>query len=504
MTPQNLGYGDVLARNGLLYAERTALSGAAARCTHRELWQRSQAMAQVLAGHHIGPGDRFAVLSNNRFEVFELLGAAALLGAIVVFLNIRSSPGEIAAIVADIEPRLLVTEPEHDALLQELPPDLPCYSLAIETTRLHARAEFMEPRSSASLTSVSASAPLIAIPTAAVDSRPRLALLSQRAVITQAFQLAYTWQLGPEDRHLCVLPLFHMAGLGLAIAAQVAGGASVIMPRFVPVEAVRLIDANQVSFFASFSPMLGAILEEARPDQLASLRVVTGLESPEVIQRFEARCRNARFWSGYGQTETGGMITLAPAQEHPGSAGHLLPLVAVRIEDTSGQIASPDQIGEILVRSPSVFDRYWNRPGETTHAARGGWHHTGDLGRLDTDGYLWFVGRSPDKLLIKSGGENIYPAEVEQALLSHPAVAQAVVFGVTDSRWGEAVRAVCVLAADASATADELAAHAGLRIARFKRPRDIVFVDALPLLADGSPDRQAIRRIYGDNSEVTQ
>jgi len=498
MTPHDLTYGDVLARNGLLYAERTALRDTARHCTHYEVLQRSRALALALAGHRVGPGDRLALLSNNRAEVMELLGAAALLGAIVVFLNIRSSPGEIAGIVADIGPRLLVAEPEHEHLLQEIPVELPCYSLAMATARLRAWTEFAGTHASISWPSVSASIPLIAIPTAAVDGRPRLALLSHRAIIAQAFQLAYTWQLGPADRHLCILPLFHMAGLGLAIAAQIVGGASVIMPRFDPVEAVRLIDADRISFFASFSPMLGAILEAAViPNQLASLRAVTGLESPDVIQRFELLCRNARFWSGYGQTETGGLITLAPAQERPGSSGRSLPLVAVRIEDAQGQRIAPEQTGEILVRSPGVFDRYWNRPGETAHVARGGWHHTGDLGRLDADGYLWFEGRSADKLLIKSGGENIYPAEVEQALLSHPAVAQAVVFGVADSRWGEAVRAVCVLAVDATATADELTAHVGMLIARFKRPRDILFVDVLPLLADGSPDRQAIWRDYG-------
>lgn len=498
MKPNDFTYADLLARNGLQRGHALAVRCGTEQRSYADLWQRSHVIARKLSACQVGVGDRIGLLSGNRTEVLELLGAAALVGAIVMCLNTRSSAAEISSIIADTRPRLLLSEPEQEPLLKQIDAELPCYAITGTAGRL---LPWPTPTSEDTYPiwkPLSASHPLVAIPTAAVDGRPRLALLSHRALITQGIQLSSTWKLSTTDRHLCVLPLFHTAGLSLAIAAQVAGAANVIMPRFDATEAVRLIYEEQVSFFASFSPMLGAILDAAKDaDELTSLRAVCGLESPDTIFRFESYCPKARFWTGYGQTETSGMISLAPAQERPGSAGLALPTIAIRIELASGDVASTDQSGEILVRGPCVFEQYWNRPNDTAHTARNGWHHTGDSGRLDADGYLWFEGSLPEKRLIKSGGENIYPAEVEGALCSHPAVAQAVVFGVTDERWGEAVRAICLIKQGATVTADELDAHVSTRIARFKRPRDIVFADMLPHMPDGSLDRDAIQHKYG-------
>jgi acyl-CoA synthetase (AMP-forming)/AMP-acid ligase II len=496
---QALLYADLLARNALLHGTAPALIGCFGgfdTVTHQALHTQCQAQAAALASQGVVCGDRIAVLASNAPQTLALLGAAAQLGAIVVLLNTRSSAAEIAALVADAAPRLLFSEPAHEALLAALPPDLPCHALNNASARLPAWPLPSVPAVSACpAPGLDDAAAWVAIPTAAVDGRPRLALLSQASLLHQALQLAHAWSLSAEDRHLALLPLFHMAGLGLALAVQCVGGASVLMPRFDAREAVRAIDTEGVSCFASFAPLLSSILDAAQAagSPLASLRHVTGLEPLEVATRLEAHQAKARFWAAYGQTETGGLICLAPATQVPGSAGRPLPQVALRIDSPQPTQAS----GEILVRGPCVFNGYWQRPAETAHAARDGWHHTGDLGRLDERGVLWFQGRAPEKALIKSGGENIYPAEVEQALQAHPAVRAAVVLGVPDARWGEAVRAVCLLHAGQSVAAETLADFVVARIARFKRPRDVVFVDALPTRPDGAWDRAAIAALHG-------
>jgi len=154
--------------------------------------------------------------------------------------------------------------------------------------------------------------------------------------------------------------------------------------------------------------------------------------------------------------------------------------------------------GEIVVRGPMVFRGYWRCVEDTAFTLRNGCHHTGDLGRFDADGYLWYAGRSPAKELVKPGGENVYPAEVERALLEHPAVAQAVVFGVPDARWGEAVKAVCVLRPGQALAAEALIEFVGQRIARYKKPRQVVFVTALPQAAAGGVDRAAVKASHGE------
>jgi long-chain acyl-CoA synthetase len=161
------------------------------------------------------------------------------------------------------------------------------------------------------------------------------------------------------------------------------------------------------------------------------------------------------------------------------------------------ETVAPGEVGEIAVKGPMVFKEYWNLPEDTAHAFRGGWHHTGDMGRFDEDGFLWYEGRKPDKELIKPGGENVYPAEVEAAILEHDAVAQTVVFGVPDPKWKEGIKAVCLLEPGQSLTAEELIKFVGSRIASYKKPQYVEFVKELPLGKDDSIDRAKVKALYG-------
>jgi acyl-CoA synthetase (AMP-forming)/AMP-acid ligase II len=241
--------------------------------------------------------------------------------------------------------------------------------------------------------------------------------------------------------------------------------------------------------------MLGAVLDscERQGGRLRHLRVVSGVESLETIQRLQSMLPHARFWSAYGQTETSGTISLSPFDQRPGSAGRPMPLCSVGIVNEVGETVGPGTVGEIMVRGPGVSRGYWPLGDTWSPADHDSWHRTGDLGSLDQDGYLWFRGRSEAKDLIKTGGENVYPAEVERVLKSHPALADAAVLGVPDRTWGEAVKAVCVLRPGASVTTDEIIDYVASRLARFKRPKVVEFIDQVPRTASGRLDKSALQ-----------
>jgi len=227
-------------------------------------------------------------------------------------------------------------------------------------------------------------------------------------------QLMLTWQLTPNDRNLVVLPLFHITALMMLLCIAQAGGQNIVLPKFDADSTLRAIETHKITLLGEFPPMLKTVLDksEEQHSDLSSLRHVGGVEIPETIERLQS-CTCANFWPGYGQSETHGLVSIGTFSEKPGSAGKTSLMAEIEIVDDYERTLSTGKMGEIVVRGPLVFDGYWNLDGETEHTFRDGWHHTGDLGRFDEDGYLWYSGRTPAKELIKPGGENVYPAEVE-------------------------------------------------------------------------------------------
>jgi acyl-CoA synthetase (AMP-forming)/AMP-acid ligase II len=497
---------DVLMRNARIFRDRTALLRDGRRVTHGEYLERVQRLAAGLAVAGIVPGDRIAALSQNNPEFFELYGAAAWLGAILVPINWRLSADEIAYVVRDAAPKVIVAGAEYQATiiaaLGSLPSPARCYALGAPTAPFRAFTELLTDATIAPAADLAADSGFVMIHTAAVGGQPRGALLSHGGLLAASAQLLRSWDLGPTDVNLGMLPLFHITGAGLFLAVQQAGGATVILPKFDPEAAVRHIAEDRVTVFATFPPMLAALVDQAerKAHSLATVRAVAGLDAPDTIERFETAASAATFWIGYGQTEVSGFATLAPFRDRPGSAGWPAFLTRVSVVDDLDHELPVGQTGEIVVRGPTVFRGYWNRDEDNAFSFRNGWHHTGDLGRFDEVGALWYAGRSPAKELIKPGGENVYPAEVEKALLEHPAVREAVVIGVPDAQWGEAVKAVCVYAPGAPPTAAELIEFVGARIARYKKPKHVTFVEALPRTAAGAVDRQKVKEAHGEPS----
>ena len=499
---RDLTWFDVLRRNAEQAPERVAFICEDERITHGAALGRAERLAAGLAARGVGAGDRVAIIAQNCLEIMDALGAAARLGAILLPVNWRLGTDEVAAILADGAPSLVIADRESLPLLEAARANLPqatgWYVFGEAEVpfqpydKLLAEAALQEPE-------VSSDAPLLIIHTAAIEGKARGAVLSHANLLAHDLQLAAAWGLGPDDVALGILPLFHISGLGLVMALVQAGGASAIMRRFEPEAAARAIEAERVTVLCEFAPILGQILDAAETSgaSLATLRAAWGLDSPETIARFEAACPGAAFWSGYGQSETSAYVSFSPHRERPGTAGRPAPLARLAILDEEDRPAPPGTVGEIALRGPLVFQGYWNMPEETAWTFRNGWHHTGDMGRFDEAGYLVYAGRSPAKELIKTGGENVYPAEVERALREHEAVAEAVVIGVPDARWGEAIKAICEMRPGAPVEAEALIAFVGERIARYKRPKSIVFVEALPRGGDGKPDRVKIKAEHG-------
>ena len=489
---------DILVRNAGCFPDRCAVvTETGDTLAFGGLRERVDSLATGLAEAGLAKGDRVLVIAQNSVAYFELYFACARQGIVAYPLNWRLSADEVARSCERARPRALVID---EAYHEVLPGD----GAGLDEVSLRAQFDG-EPRAgwigldrlragggTVSRPEVAADDAFAIIPTAAVDVIPRGAVLTHANVVTSNLQTAAAMELTPADGNLLALPLFHIAALGSALAVMQAGGQNVVMPRFDPGEAVRLIDSHGLTFISDFPPVLVSILDQAKDQgsSLASLRIVNGLDAPDTIERLHAET-GADFWSGFGQTETTGWVTLQRFRDRPGAAGVPGPVCRVRVVDDYDRDVPTGTPGEILARGPTVFQGYFDQPEVNEHTFRGGWHHTGDVGRFDADGYLHYVKRKPEKELIKPGGENVYPAEVETTIMELAEASAVCVFGVPDRKWGEGIMAVVETAGGLSA--EQVVEHVGARIARFKRPQHVAFTASLPRDESGAVDREAVK-----------
>ncbi len=469
--------------------------------THAQFRANVDRLAAGLAEQGLQPGDRVAILAQNSPAYLELIAACARNRAIAYPINWRLTAHEVREVLALAEAQLLVVGEGHLPQLEETDPErLPARFWLGDAPPEGFRplADLYRDPDGVRFPDIQPADPCVVISTAAVAGVPRGALLTHANFVWAGYQLIAALGLTAQDRHLAALPFFHITGLGLSLAVMQAGGANVVLPRFDPALAVQMINRHTVTLLADFPPVLSMLLDARQQAgaSLDSLRYVLGLDAPDVIQRLYAETQ-ARFWTGFGQSETSGLVTLQPVDEKPGAAGRPLPVVRLRCVDEDGNDVPAGQPGEIAVQGPLVFAGYWRDPDATAFTFRHGWHHTGDLGKLDEAGYLYYVGRKPEKELIKSGGENVYPEEVERVLRELPEVAAVCVIGVPDPKWGEAVKAVIELAPGANLTEEQVVEAVVARIASYKKPRQVAFVAALPRTEEGKVDRAAVKKKWG-------
>ncbi len=503
MALRDLTFYDIIVENSRNYSKHIAWyeSDTDKEYTFEDVKRHVDVLAKFLIDQGVAKGDRVCVLSKNCYEYFLLYGACSAIGAILLPINWRLSEPEMVFNINDCIPKICIVSPEYETTVKnnidKLKSVEKCICIGNSSVGFDSFPDLTKPVEFEPY-DVKSGDGLVIIHTAAVEGRPRGALLSQENMLISSIHFCYHCNLNQYDVHLNLLPLFHVGGLSMAMSSFHAGAMNVNISKFDAELCARLIQDKKVTFMFDFSPILSSIMDRAKEKgyDISSLKKVIGLENKETIERYE-RELGGKFYVMYGQTETSCLASLSPYDERPGSAGRPIPLAKVGIMDEGGRLLGTGEIGEIVMKGPMVFLGYWNLDEENKKTFKFGWHHTGDLGRFDEEGYLWYEGRKADKELIKPGGENVYPAEVERAILEHPDVEKVVVFGVPDPKWKEGIKAVCQLKEGSKLTERELIEFVGQRIARYKKPQYVEFVKEMPQLPDGAIDRQKVKRLYG-------
>jgi acyl-CoA synthetase (AMP-forming)/AMP-acid ligase II len=501
MPPQSFTVYDLIARGALVFGDAPAVVQGERVLSFRQFRERVDALAAGLAALGIARGDRVCVLAQNDTAYLELYGACARQGIVAYPINWRLTAAEVERVVERAVPAMFVADTSTLGVVADWPAARPgirhWYQLGETAAPGFTPLGRLYQGGAPPPVDVAVDDVFAVISTAAVDVVPRGAALTHANVMAASLTAMACFGFTPADRYLLALPLFHITALGTALAHLHAGAACVVVSRFDAEESVRLIERHHVTHLSDFPPVLVNVLDAADKlgSRLPSLRDVAGLDAPATIQRLH-ETTGARFWTGFGQSETSGFVTLQRVLDRPGAAGRPVPAAAVRVVDDYDREVPIGTPGEIVVRGPLVFQGYYAQPDVTAYTFRNGWHHTGDVGRLDADGYLYYVKRKPEKELIKPGGENVYPAEVETVIMQMDGVTGVCVYGVPDSRWGEAVKAV-VESPGGRYTGAQVSDFVGARIARFKRPHVVVFTETLPRGADGVVDREAVKQAFG-------
>lgn len=485
------GYADFVRRWAKTAPWRVALRDAAtgeAR-TYAELDAHGWQWARTLEAAGVAAGDRVALLSRNRLEIFEILVACLRLGAVFTPLNWRLAVAELADIAADCSPRVLVhdaIEAERAAAVAERLPGLA--SLRID----------VPPAGSEGATPVEHPPETLAmlLYTSGTTGRPKGVMVPHRQVFWNNLNTLYACDLGLDDRVLAFLPLFHTGGINcLALPALYRGATVVLMGAFDAEAALRIIAEQRITLTVAVPTMYQMLLEaglDRHDTRSLHTLLCGGAPCPEPL--LEAwLSRGFCFRQGFGMTEVGpNCFSLPPWMigRKRGSVGQPVLHGDAGIFGADGRRLGPGEVGELCLAGPHVSAGYWNRSADFHAVYRDGWFHTGDLAREDEDGFFHIAGRQKDMFI--SGGENVYPAEIENVILGHPQVAQVAVMGVPDPRWGEVGLAVVV--PRGALDGDELLTWCRSHLAKFKVPRRIVLADALPQNASGKIDKVALRK----------
>jgi long-chain acyl-CoA synthetase len=481
------------------------------RLSYSELHELALRSVAALKSIGIGEGDRVGYLGLNSIDYAVLMQAALRIGAVTVNINWRLVAREVAYIAADAELALLVTEAER---LPQITPGTVARIVLVDGEHdgippfeAWVRGHAPDPE----VCAVTPDHAAIQLYTSGTTGHPKGAILTHgnfAAAIAQSRLIGESWAgWEPDDVSLIAMPQFHIAGTGWTISTLNAGVTGVLLGKPEIEDLIDAVERYRVTKMFAVPAVLGMILAHPRAAgaDLGSVRGLLYGASPiplDILKRSMALFPNARFVQMYGATETSGTIVYLPPEDHHiegtrrmAGCGKPYPEVELRIADAGGHPLPTGAIGEVLVRSPLVMSGYHKLPDATASAfVGGGWYRTGDAGYLDEDGYLYLYDRVRD--MIVSGGENIYPVEVENALHEHPGVRDCAVIGVPDSQWGEAVKAIVVLEPGAAADAAELIAFARERIAGYKVPKSIDFADALPRNPSGKILKKELRRPY--------
>jgi O-succinylbenzoate-CoA ligase len=509
---------DVVETNvGLILAKRAHLSPGldawvvgetGERLSYAEVDARSNRTANALRELGVGPGDRVALLLANSVEFFESFFALAKLGAIVVPLNWRLVPEELAFILKDSGSRALVFGTEFANGVQDL------HGRGRKGTEVerwiavgpaHARPDFaldydeLQRRASDAAPPIGARGDdeLYIMYTSGTTGLPKGAVHTHETVYWACFTMAASADIRYRDRYLVALPLFHVGALTPLTGNVWRGVTNVVLRAFDPAMTWRLIESERITIMLAVPAMLNFMLQVPEREQVdhASLRWCMSGAAPVPVTLIEAYDRlGIEIHQVYGLTESCGPACLISPEEaiaKAGSTGKAFFHTEVRVVNEAGRDVDAGEVGEVIIRAPHVMKGYWKRPEATSETIRAGWLHSGDLAVMDKEGFIYIQDRKKDMII--SGGENVYPAEIENAILSHPDVKEVAVIGQPSERWGESPCAIIVKASPGLTAADVLQ-HCQGKLARYKQPRAVEFVDEIPR----NPAGKVLKRLLRD------
>lgn len=484
------------------------------RYTYEELCKRVSRLANSLKDTGINRGDRICCITANTVEYLDIFMAAARLGVLLIPLNYRLSSFEMIKILKDAKPKAFIFDVEFQNVAKEVVTTNSDFNVILffgdgKCTWAQKMEEIIDqyPDSGPEIVGDSED-PLLMLYTAGSTGVPKGVPLKQTNLFFNTINWIIDYGIIKKDYTLTVIPLFHIGGHMLWTLPHLVVGARVLLERrFDPEVTLRLIAQEKITNVFLIPAMLKMMLSlpNWKDYDLGSLRYIGAGGEPVPQKIIDAFAEiGIPILNAYGLTETSdGTMAVRPeyALGKPANCiGKPLTLTDVRVVDQEGRDVDPGVEGELLHRGPSVVNSYWDKPQETMKAFHDGWLHTGDRVVKDAEGFFYFLGRRDDMII--TGGENVYPAEVEEVILSYPKVADVAVIGVADEKWGEIVKAVIAPKSGISIDEREILDHIRTRLSGFKRPRIIKFVESLPKIGSGKLDRVKIRNMYGIGMDI--
>lgn len=499
-----------LERHAMMQPDAPALRFVGNTMTWADLRRRVAALAGALSGRGVGFGDRVMILMLNRTEFVESVLAANMIGAIAVPLNFRLTPTEIAVLVEECVAHVMLTEAALAPVaigVRNIQPLLSVIVVAGGSSQdsvfgyedlLNEAGDVHEP------VDIPNDSPALIMYTSGTTGRPKGAVLTHANLTGQAMTALYTSGANiNSDVGFVGVPLFHIAGIGNMLTGLLLGLPTVIYPlgAFDPGQLLDVLEAEKVTGIFLVPAQWQAVCTEqqARPRDLR-LRVLSWGAAPApdaLLRQMSATFPETQILAAFGQTEMSPVTCMLLGEDaiaKRGSVGRVIPTVAARVVDQNMNDVPVGEVGEIVYRAPTLMSCYWNNPEATAEAFAGGWFHSGDLVRMDSDGYVWVVDRKKDMII--SGGENIYCAELENVLASHPDIAEVAVIGRADEKWGEVPIAVAAVTND-DLRIEDLGEFLTDRLARYKHPKALEIVDALPRNPAGKVLKTELRLRYG-------
>lgn len=511
------GIGTWLPQRARLTGDRVALIDGDRRLTYAELDRRTDQFAQALRDIGVRTGDRVAVLMVNGIPFLETLFAVAKLGAVFVPVNFRLAAPEVSYLLADSGADVFVWSGQLSELARAALDSEGVRvrkRVVVDTALLDGEVDYEQLLTSGASVPVGievSAHQLCCLPyTSGTTGRPKGVMLTHDNFLWNVINNLTTERgFRMSDRTVTVAPLFHIGGLGVHTMPLIyLGGTNTLLPAFDPAQTLATMARDRVTVQFLVPAMWAALMETPGFDSydLSSLElaVTGGAPCPmPIIEHFLSK--GIPFQEGFGMTETAPSVSLLDAahvKEKSGSIGRVVFHMQARMVDENDRQVPTGEVGELILRGANVFAGYWGLPEATAEAFRGGWFHTGDLGRMDDEGFMTLVDRKKDMII--TGGENVYPIEVEQVLCRHPLIREVAIVGVPHDKWGETPIAVVVLHEQAQEIGDELIRYARERLAHFKCPTRIEYLTELPRNATGKVLKTTLRKIYGGQESVVQ